>query len=652
MEGELLDLLISEAPAEAFEMPVRRAREAGASNEAVEALQEMTVKALQVRAVLEERRRREVELAALNETAGDLTGLRDVDLVLRAIVRRARQLLGTDTAYLMLIDEEAGEAYMRVTEGTITAEYEQVRLELGSGLGGLVAETASPYYTSDYHSDPRFAHVGQVDHAVAEEGINAILGVPLNLREQVIGVLFAANRRVRPFAPHEVALLQSLASHAAVAIENARLFEDVQQALRDLNEASAKVQAHSAAVEQAATAHERFLAAVVSGGGIAEVAQAVVTTLGGALLVVDVQGRVLSAAGDGDELHRLAVEQGSVPRAAKGGPELRQALAAVEAARRTSRVEVGTGLAPRRVAAISAGPESLGALVVAEAVPLDDAAVRTLERAALVTALVLLNQRQLAEAEQRVRGELLGDLLTGQQRDAESLQARASLLGVDLTEEHAVVVAIVPERLRRRAGSVAAAFATAHNGLGGELDGQLVLVLPKLAAAEAARLAAQRLTLALDVRVTAGAQSPVRIPEGLISAHADAARCARLLVALGREGEGAAVEELGVFSLLLGQADPQDLDRFISRTIGPVLAYDEQRGSQLLETLDAYFGHGRNVTRTAEALHVHVNTLYQRLERVTQLLGHDWQSSDEALQVHLAVRLRRLGARQSSTRSR
>jgi DNA-binding PucR family transcriptional regulator len=645
MEWSFFDLLIQEAPAEAFEAPLDRARDQGASAEELDSIQQMTVKALQVRAVLEERRRREVELAALNETAGDLTGLRDVDLVLRAIVRRARQLLGTDTAYLMLIDEEAGEAYMQVTEGTITAEYGTVRLELGSGLGGLVAKTASPYYTSDYHNDPRFAHVGEVDHAVAEEGINAILGVPLNLREQVIGVLFAANRRVRPFAPHEVALLQSLASHAAVAIENARLFEEAEQAVRDLNEASAKVQAHSAAVEQAATAHERFLAAVVSGGGIAEVAQAVVSTLDGALLVVDAEGRVLGSAGaTGDDLHRLAVEQGSVPRAADGGPELRQAIAEVNRSRRTLRVELPGGLAARQVAAISAGPESLGTLVLAEEQSMGSAAVRTLERAALVTALVLLNQRQLAEAEQRVRGELLGDLLSGHGGDPEGLQARASLLGVDLTVEHAVVVATVPDELRRRGASAAAALATAHNGLGGEHAGQLVLVLPKQSPSDAAQLVAKRLTLALDTQVTAAADGPADVPEGLARARAEAERAVGLLVALGRQGEGASTEELGVFGLLFGHTAPDDLEGFIGRTIGPVIAYDAQRGSQLVETLDAYFSHGGNVTRTAEALHVHVNTLYQRMERIGQLIG-GWQDTDAALQVHLAVRLQRLRTR-------
>jgi GAF domain-containing protein len=96
---------------------------------------------------------------------------------------------------------------------------------MGAGLGGLVAQTRQPYATPDYPRDPRFLHT--VDAIVNAEGLVAVLGVPLLLREKVIGVLFAAHRHERPFADAEVALLISLAAHAAIAIETASLFADV-----------------------------------------------------------------------------------------------------------------------------------------------------------------------------------------------------------------------------------------------------------------------------------------------------------------------------------------------------------------------------------------------------------------------------------------
>ena len=143
---------------------------------------------------------------------------------------------------------------------------------MGAGLGGLVAQTGGPYATADYFDDARFRHTHDIDEAVSEEGLVAILGVPLRLGQRVIGVLFAANRSARPFAQEEVALLARLAAHAAVAIDNARLLQETRNALEELSRAHRTVREHSEAVERAATAHDRMTALVLRGGGVEDVA--------------------------------------------------------------------------------------------------------------------------------------------------------------------------------------------------------------------------------------------------------------------------------------------------------------------------------------------------------------------------------------------
>jgi DNA-binding PucR family transcriptional regulator len=74
------------------------------------------------------------------------------------------------------------------------------------------------------------------------------------------------------------------------------------------------------------------------------------------------------------------------------------------------------------------------------------------------------------------------------------------------------------------------------------------------------------------------------------------------------------------------------------------VAYDRRRGTDLLQTLEAYFASGSSPARTKDALHVHVNTVAQRLERVGRLLGADWQTPARALEIQLALRLHRLAA--------
>jgi DNA-binding PucR family transcriptional regulator len=613
-----LELLAREASAVEFERPLIEARSRGVEPALIAELERLKRLALQIRATLEKRRRREAELSALYETVADLAALRDLDAVLQAIVRRARKLLDADIAYLTLRDAERGDTYMRVTDGSISARFQRLRLPMGAGLGGLVAQTAAPYVTAHYLGDAQFRHVEEIDTAVAEEGLIAILGVPLKLGTDVLGVLFAANRSERPFSREEVELLSSLAAHAAVAIDNARLLAETRTALEELNAANQLVQAHSAAVERAATAHARITDLVVRGGGVEDVATAVADVLGRPLLVLDRDGYVLAHVG-----RTVAVDE----------RELAEAVT-------TSRAQ---GHAVRRgtnaVAAVAAGQQPLGALVLGEANELSEADQRILERAAQVTALLLLFRQSVAEAEARVHGELLADLLTGRHGDPAAVRERARLLNTDLDKPHVLVVLSCEAVPRQRLVTTATKWASARSGLAATHDGRMVVLVPGTDPSAIAAAAAADLGTTLGHAVTAGSAGPVPGP-ALRDAYHEAVQCLDALHALDRVGHGAALRDLGFLGLVLG--DSKDPSGFIARTLGPVIDYDARRGTELVHTVEEYFRCGQSLARTREALHVHVNTVTQRLDRVAQLLGDDWQHPERALEIQLALRLLRV----------
>ncbi|WP_179891441.1 CdaR family transcriptional regulator, partial [Streptomyces sp. st170] len=141
-------------------------------------------------------------------------------------------------------------------------------------------------------------------------------------------------------------------------------------------------------------------------------------------------------------------------------------------------------------------------------------------------------------------------------------------------------------------------------------------------------------------QVTVGAAGPATGPAELPDAHREADRCLSALRALGRTGSGGAVADLGFIGVLLG--DQADLGGYVRRTLGPVLDYDSRRGTDLVTTLDAYYAEGASLTRTKTLLHVHVNTVVQRLERIGRLLGPDWNAPARTLEIQLALRLHRL----------
>ncbi|MGZ4549592.1 MAG: helix-turn-helix domain-containing protein [Blastococcus sp.] len=618
--AEFFELLLADAAAIEYERPLVRARAEGADPETLAELARVKVLALEVREAFATRRRRESELSALFDTASDLAALRGVDSVLTAIVRRARQLLGTDVSYLTLNDDARGDTYVRVTDGSVSARFQSLRLPKGAGLGGMVAQSAAPYATASYFEDPRFRHTPEINEGVREEGLFAILAVPLVRGSQVIGVLFAADRTERSYDRSEVSLLASLAAHAAIAIDNARLLEETRAALDELSAASRELRAHTASVERAAGAHDRFIDIVLRGGGVHDVAAAVTESLGGRITVVDSEGRV------------------AIPGTAPPDDDFPTDPAAMLTLARSSGRTVRHG--NRWTAAVTVDQELLGGLVLHRDDELSDGDQRILERGALVTALLLLIRRTASEAENRVRGELLEELLTSSARDPEGLRERARRLGADLDRPQAVVVARVEERHAARALAAATHLAATRGGLAGAHDGAVVLCLPDLPPEAAAATVLRELTTAGVGTATTGGAGPVCGPALVPAAHTEAARCAAALVALGRTGTSASADELGFFGLLVGEG--RDVREFVVATLGPVLEYDGRRGTDLLGTLEAYFGSGASPARAAEALRVHVNTVTQRLERVGRLLGREWSAPARALEVQLALRLHRL----------
>ncbi len=567
--------------------------------------------ALRVRAAFDSRRRREAELTALVETARDLAALRDPSGILEAIVRRARTLIGTDVAYLTLYDPDAGDTFMRATDGSVSVEFQSVRLSLGDGLGGLVASTHKPYWSADYLHDHRFQHTGTIDSAVGDEGLVSICGTPLTVEDEFVGVLFAANRSPRPFSPDQVALLGSLAALAAVSIVQTRTADEVRR--------------HTAGVERAAAAHDRFAELVLAGGGVDDITKALGDLLGGWVVLLGSEGECLSTHGD------APATDDPRPRSLGDSPVVRM----TQASGRLAHDAAGD----RWAIGVKAPQTPLGVLVLGGFGVLDDADRRTVERASVVTALVLLFERTAAEAEQRVRTDLVADLVGGR-GDPQALASRARGEGVNPTVPHAVLVAEADEQVPRRTLLLAAHAAAGPDSVVGEHDGRVVALVPSDDAHQAAGELARRLSRL--GRISVGAAGPVRLTDDVPATWAEAVRTVQALESLGLGGTGASSAHLGFAGLVVGSAP--DVDGYVATHLGPLLDYDTRRGSELVKTLQAYFDAGGSPRHAATQLHVHVNTVSQRLERISALLGPHWQQPDPALELQLALRLRRLSA--------
>jgi GAF domain-containing protein len=640
LEASFLTLLLEGADIAAFHAAFVEARDAFSGAE-LHAAQDRLAHALAIREQLEEQRQRSRELGAIVETAADLAALRDVDALLRAMCARARTLLATDAAWLTYADPAYSHSHTRATHGIVSEEFQHIRLARDSGLGGLVVSEGTPQVTDDYLNDRRFVHTERFDAAVAAEGLRSVVGVPLRRGDDVIGVVLAGTRGPHRFTHGDIGLLESLAAHAAIALENSRLFQESQRAVQDLREADKRIRSHARAMERSVGLDARLMSLVLDGAGVEDVAEAIAEIVGGSLVVLDTQSRVLAVAGEAHE-PRDAVD--AALRASVGSTletlpqELDEALLRARETHRAVAMTDASGALRALISPMRAKSEALGELILTRHCVAD--AEQLLTRATTVVSLVLVNARNVAEAENRVRDELLNDIFRTPPVDPVMLAGRAARFGIDLDRPHAVVVAQTDDA-SRWTGVHLAQLAKSSGGLTGVIDGAHVVLLPGVEPEEAMTLVGQCMR---GASATMGAAGPASGVAALAKAHAHAGRTAQVLLALGRPGTKATARQLGFFGLICEQEGEGRLKRFVEDAIGEVIAYDLEHSTMMLTTIETYFEAGGHMANTAAALHIHVNTLYQRLDRVSQILGPSWREPDARLQLHLATRLHRLAA--------
>ncbi|RPF41430.1 GAF domain-containing protein [Streptomyces sp. Ag109_G2-6] len=617
----VLELLAADAPPGRYEALLTDARAAGADDATLDGLIRALELARSVQARASRSRQREAALTALVDTAHDLTSPYDIDGLLRLITRRARRLLGFDMAWLSLSRPD-GTAYVRTSEGETTAFNVGLELGTGRGLGSIAQARRSPVWTADYLADPAIAHAPGIDAVVEAEGLHAIIAVPLRRGDSTLGALYGSDRAVRQFSPDEIGIMLSLADLAAVAIEKARLLEQTRDQVTELEAFGSRTHTALTRVRHLWECHARLAGLVLDGAGLPTLARATADALDGVLQVRDPGGRPLTATGELPDLDEEAVTKGAL-----------HALTL----RRPVRLPGGLWLAP-----VLAGAEDLGVLLLSPSAPLADEDVRLLQLAAQSVASLMLIQRGTAAAEGPVHDELLADLLDRPHSVDPHLLERTRRLGIDLDRPHVVVVARPEGGELGKAVAWASSYAYRMGGLKGVRRGCIVLVLPGTDASAAAHRASGELSPLLGHAVSTGAAGPTAAPGDVARTYAEAVRCLDALTALDGVGGTASLRELGFLGLLLS-AD-HDVEAYITGTIGPVLEYDSGRPAELTRTLEAYFASGASPTHAAEALHVHPNTVSRRLERIAELLGPDWQKPGRALEIQMALRLRKTRA--------
>jgi sugar diacid utilization regulator len=578
---------------------------------------------------------RESGMMAVIESARDLSSRLDRKELLRAVVSRARNMLGSQVAWISAYDAELGAFHVLATDGALARSTGQMVARDDLGIVSVVMKTRLPFTTPDYLNDARFAHDETLDATFRDEGVAAVVGVPLLWDDEVIGLLFVADRYHRTHTAQNISILSTLATHAAVAIKNAMAFEQASAALASAEAARAELERHARKVQAAAEAHEEMTSLLARGASLATLCEAVARLLEGSVLVLDEAAQVIArgtapgyTAGSGAASYEPNGSHSSaLAQALRHSRQVGRSVVAYE--------EAGESC---RASAVIAGDDVLGSVLLFRKDALDETSIRTFERSTSVVGIVLLARERMEASQSRDQASLLRALVSPRQDDLAVLCERAARFGLELSQPCSLLLLEMGDPHASHAARRLRASRLLTNTVFDEMDGVLTILCATTQAEDVRRsmMELARTDFGDDYR---GVLSrPLPGPESLPAAFVTLRRALPVLRRIGVQGRVVNQNEMALYSTLFETHDQASLAAFLTATIGALTAHDEKRGSELTATLLGYFDASQNAKVAAQRLGIHVNTMRQRLATIEDLIGH-WGNATRALEIHMALRL-------------
>ncbi|NOH01689.1 MAG: GAF domain-containing sensor histidine kinase [Chloroflexi bacterium] len=172
-------------------------------------------------------------LFRLVEMSVTLNSTLDLEALLQLITSTATELLDCEAASILLYDERNPRLYFAAATGSDPAQLAEIPVPIDNSIAGTIFRTNQPLILNDVEDDPR--HYQIVSEHVKIK-IHSLLGVPMPIKDRVVGVLEAINKRNGDFDESDSITFSVLAAHAAIAINNARLLRATQQALNKVRE--------------------------------------------------------------------------------------------------------------------------------------------------------------------------------------------------------------------------------------------------------------------------------------------------------------------------------------------------------------------------------------------------------------------------------
>lgn len=485
------------------------------------------------------------------------------------------------------------------------------------------------------------------------------LCAPVMVNQKCIGVITIDSfDPQKMFKEDDVRLLKAISHQAAVILEKAKLYREQETAIKLLEDLNTTITKQNAMLKRSMEIHNQLANLVLHGEGISAILQFISEFVNSPVLFIDHFGVGISSTLH-DPIHKQVVEK-------LNKTTLFDQVFHEHTDKRTVDIDLDNGNKIKAVTfPIGTKPNFLGMLMILSNKEIDEINLTALEHASTVILLELVKQQAIFETEHNLIGQFIEGVLSGNFND--QLKKQAQLFHLDkqklyqvitVSLEHFYQTAVPDDQsfvsMRRHLIKMARQtfFNETYHGIVVEKHTHLIILLsssshsPQQADAYIQKqchvfLKQLEHPFFSNIQVLIGVGRACDQLDKVHKSSEESLKCIQFIRNFNLKKDMISYADLGAQRLFL-QNSEEELHDFIQEKLGPLIHYERQNSKDLLITLIRFLENKQRLKETSKALHIHLNTLSYRLKRIEEILNVDLNSSNDAMDIHIAVHLYKL----------
>lgn len=520
--------------------------------------------------------------------------------------------------------------------------FRQIRLKPGESMTGMTFQIGkSAFFPNEKEIKDALTTLSAKNSSLLTQSIpenfsfSSVISSPILLNGKSIGVFTLDSfQQSLNFNVEDMNLLEAICHQAAVALERSNLYKDKDETVQRL----------SNSIE----VHRNLANLVLQGESLHSILHNIHEWIGQNTFLFDDLGEQIAASYSFEPsaafLTRVRKEAGLFVKANKCNLEVSEVII--------------DGIHYHLICfPLGSRPKSLGLLMILSVKKMNGMDIAALEHACTVLSLELFKEQAVFDTQQRLKGEFVKKLYSGHFDEALIQKAKSLNFDPSLNYTAILIELETPSMTNLRDGLIRKMIQLTNQIITDSLtqtitvehQHQIVVLLSSSPQTECSILIARVKEKAKliqqeiqkrkwNVNVSFGIG---RMKQGLLNVQQslhEAEKCLKYIQRIDYEKRILSYTDLGIQRLIL-QNPEEDVNEFIYEVLGPLIEYDELRKGELLKTLYFYLEKNQNTKKTADALHVHINTLNYRLKRIEDILAIDLSEGTQLLNLHLAVNL-------------